>query len=193
VEKREGKAAALVIWATVLSLVLAAGCSSERGPIVGQSGSEGVPSADEAPKVADVSGSSFRVVDLGMRACVDARDLTTERVVPSPATLRAQLPIGSEEFIVLMTREVSLADFPLPPGTRDESATTSAQNARALAIADSQVCALEEVSDVGGKYLGSFLLINAFSAELTAEAAIRLSQRADVRSVELSQTDTPPP
>jgi hypothetical protein len=62
-----------------------------------------------------------------------------------------------------------------------------------MQIADSQVCALEEVSEAGGKYLSSFLLINAFSAELTADAAIRLSQRADVRSVELSQTGTPPP
>ena len=193
-KQREGKAAALAIWATALSLGLACGCSSERGPIVGQSGSEGVPSGDERPpKVADVSSTSFRVVDLGTRACVDERDLSTERVVPAPATLRARLGSESVEFIVVMQREVSLTDFPLPPGSRDPDAAVPAQNARALEIADSQVCALEEVREAGGQYLSSFLLINAFTAELTAEAAIRISQRADVRSVELGQTDTPPP
>lgn len=191
-EKREHKPTALAMGTIALSLSLAAGCSTERGPVVGQSGSEGVPDKDQAPQVGDISSSSFRVVDLGMPTCSDERDLTSVRISPAPAALEAQLGSGSAEFVVLMKHEVSLSEFPLEPGNRDDPTPTPAQTARALEIAKWQVCALEEVSQAGGEYLSSFWLINAFSAELTAELAIRLSQRADVQSVELSQTGARP-
>lgn len=192
-KKLERKAAALALWMGTFSVCVAAGCSSERGPVVGQSGSEGVPNGDEKPTVGDISGESFRVVDLGTPTCSDERDLSSVRTTPAPAALRAQLGSDSAEFVVLMKHEVSISEFPLPAGTRDDDTPTPAQTARAMEIAKWQVCALQEVSEAGGTYTSSFWLINAFSAELTAEAAIRLSQRADVQSVELSQTDTPPP
>lgn len=192
-EKREHKPMALTMGTLTLSLGLAAGCSTERGPVVGQSGSEGVPGKDQAPKVGDISSDAFRVVDLGTLMCNDERDLTSVRISPAPAALEAQLGSGSAEFVVLLEHNVSLTEFPLEPGNRDDPSPTPSQTARALEIAKWQVCALEEVSEAGGEYVSSFWLINAFTAELTAEVAIRLSQRADVQSVELSQTDTPPP
>lgn len=181
------------IWAVLLALGMAAGCSSERGPIVGQSGSEGAPSPDPSPTVGDISSSSFRVVDLGTPQCNAERESNSVKVSPAPETLRAQLGSASAEFLVLMKHEVSLTEFPFTPGDRDDNTPTPSQVARAEEIARWQVCALEEVSEAGGTYLSSFWLINAFSAELTADSAIRLSQRADVQSVELAQTDAPPP
>jgi hypothetical protein len=43
------------------------------------------------------------------------------------------------------------------------------------------------VADEGGDYVQSFLLINAFIADLTVEQAVAISGLRDVRSVELSQ------
>lgn len=187
--KRLSTTAGLAIWIIVTS----AACGAEGGPTIGQSGSEGLPDPDVAPKVADVSGTSFRIVELGNQTCEDARDPSAQRVSPAAAELRAKLGGSSAQFVVLLKQEISLSEFPLPPGSRDDPTPTPAQSARAVEIAKSQVCAVKEVRDQGGSYVDSFLLINAFVAELTAETAIHLSQRADVSSVELSQTDTPPP
>lgn len=132
----------------------------------------------------------------GGRGCEVAREPAAQKLTPSLDDLRAKLGDEATEFVVSMKAEVSPSDYPLPSGGRDAPDTWKRDErylARASKLAEEQACAVAELRARGGTYLESFLLVNAFRAQMKPEQAAELSQRADVKLVELSQTDAPPP
>jgi hypothetical protein len=90
-----------------------------------------------------------------------------------------------------MIQEIDAQAYPFP--TMDMPDWEAKAEARAAVIADSQACAAAQLEQLGGTYVQSFLLINAFVADMTIAVAEQLVQRSDVQSVVLSATNTPPP
>lgn len=159
--------------------------------------STGNPADDknDGPTLDDFTADSFRLVGPGSPDCSVVQEPSAEKVLPDRAELEARLGSDPAEFIVLMKEEVSLDEYPLPGSNRDDSAWEEdpVYMARAQRVAESQACAIASLEEHGGTYVESFLLINAFVAVLTVPEAVQLSERSDVRSVELGETDTPPP
>lgn len=147
--------------------------------------------------IAPMSFEDFRIMDPRGEGCSEARESHEGKLSPAEAELRAQLKDGQEEFVIMMKREVSLEDYPLPEGERIRIGETWTEDERYMvrseAIGRTQVCAIGSLTPPSGDYRYSFLLINAFVARLSASEAVALSERADVKSVELSETKTPPP
>lgn len=144
----------------------------------------------------DFTSKSFRIDDTGGPNCTDQFENGEEKLSPSATQIEESIADGSAEFIVMMKAEVSQDDYPFIAAGREEDPdleSDSAYRARVDAIAGSQVCAIEDVERIEGTYVESFVLINAFLAELTLEQAKELSRRSDVHSIELSQSSDPPP
>lgn len=145
----------------------------------------------------DFGAASFRLIDAKAADCPEELEKSEGKLQPARAELEVALGTASAEFIVLMKEEVSLEEYPLPEGSRDRDSAAWAEDpvytARARRIAESQACAVASLKERGGTYGESFLLVNAFVATLTVPEAVRLSERVDVRQVELSQSDAPPP
>lgn len=165
------------------SLVVFAACAGS---------STGNPVA-ESPSIDRLDEDTFRVIDAKAGGCSDERASDPEKLHPERATLEEELGDESAEFVVMMEREVSLTAFPLPGQREDISEDEPVFVARAQEIAQTQACALGVVAELGGTYVHSFLLINAFVAELTVAQAVALSELHDVRLVEASESSEPPP
>lgn len=146
-------------------------------------------------EIEQVSGSYFRLLRSDASNCPDELDEREGKLNPSLDQLESILGDEPDVFVVLMEEEIDNNEFPMPEPSRNEEARefTQERRARAQSIASSQGCAISSVAVVGGTYERSFLLINAFTATLTPAQANLISQRADVRYVELSNTGTPPP
>ena len=153
--------------------------------------------ATEEPDVmlGSYTSNSFRVESTGSTSCANDTEDNADKFEPSLSEIEDAIGEDAAEFIVMMTTEVSQDDYPFSEGEREVAALEDDAEylARAQAIADTQVCAIEETVQLGGGYLHSFVLINAFVAELTTQQAEQLSRRNDVQSMELSQTSAPPP
>ncbi len=117
----------------------------------------------------------------------------TANIFPAESVLGAKLGTEAGPFIVIMKEEIDLQQFPLPANRDGDPALDRVWMARAEAIAQSQRCAIAATLKAAGEYQESFVLINAFTAELTLAQALQLSRRADVRLVEFTLSDTPPP
>jgi hypothetical protein len=167
-------------------------CFGVAAFILGCSGTNTGNPVTQKPTLRRLDENIFQILDAAANACDLAHESDPSKLQPPRQDLEARLGDGSAEFIVLMKQEIDSNAYPLPMG-RDEDGEDPRFVARATAIATSQACTLEELSELGGTYVHSFLLINAFTAELTVEQAVALSELEDVASVELSQTDEPPP
>jgi len=139
---------------------------------------------------------NFRVQLTSAGTCAEEHEPGADKLTPEESELRDILGEGTESFVILMREELSLEDYPLPAPPHDREASKWSSDldyvARAEAIAESQACAIASINPSSGAYEHSFLLINAFVAELDVSEAIRMSERADIKSVELSQTGAPP-
>lgn len=175
----------LVASLTVVTLTGACSGTSTGNPVT------------EEPDVmlGSYTSKSFRVESTGSPSCATDTEDSADKFEPSLSEIEDAIGEDAAEFIVMMSTQVSQEDYPFSEGERDEVALEDDAEyvARAQAIADTQVCAIEEIEQLGGSYLQSFVLINAFVAELTTEQAEQLSQRTDVQSLELSQSSDPPP
>lgn len=174
-------------------MTLRPACFGVAAFILGCSGTNTGNPVTNKPTVVRLDETTFQILDSAADECELARESDPSKLMPSQSELEAQLGDASAEFIVLMKQEIDVNEYPLPMGRSDDGEDDPAFVARATAIATSQACTLEEASELGGTYVHSFLLINAFTAELTVAQAVALSELEDVASVELSETDTPPP
>jgi hypothetical protein len=187
------------LGAFVVGTALCTGCSepSDRPQAQSERDQTNIadeqPSADSAPTLTNVSATSFRASLVGSSTCAHDPLSGPSEVWPSESSLEATIGAKTAEFGAIMAEEIDLQRFPFPSGRDIDIERDSTYRARANAIANSQHCALRFLEAAGGRYLESFVLINAFVAELTVEQAILLSKRADVRLVELGQTNEPPP
>lgn len=160
--------------------------------------STGNPLSEEHDVVlGSYTSKSFRVESTGSPNCENDTEDSADKFEPSLSAIEEAVGEDAAEFIVMMTTEVSQEDYPFSDGDRDvtEQALEDDEEylARAQAIADTQVCAIQDVEQLGGSYLQSFVLINAFVAELTTQQAEQLAQRTDVQILELSQSSDAPP
>ena len=146
------------------------------------------------PKLASYTATSFRVEDTGSPRCEKGSEEGKNKFAPPLPELEKLVGTETAEFIVMLSTELSQQDYPLGENEKDGAFNkNTAYMARAQAIAATQLCAIEEVELLKGRYMQSFVLINAFVARLTVEQAKELAQRGDIRSVELSQSAEPPP
>jgi len=178
------------MYKLIASLTVVAFSGACNGP------STGNPATEEPDVVlGSFSSTSFRVESAGAPSCPTETQDSADKCEPPLAEIEDAIGQDAAEFIVLMATEVSQEDYPVSDGERDEAALEDDAEyvARAHAIADTQVCAIEEIEQLGGGYMQSFVLINAFVAELTTEQAEQLGRRSDVQSLELSQTSDAPP
>jgi hypothetical protein len=133
-------------------------------------------------------------------ACDDAREAVAEAAADK-VTLPASGGDGPHEFVVLMKKDLDSEEYPFPPPPGDPETGERGEwqpddpllVARVERIAELQACAVAELEAIGGTYVQSFWLINAFSAEMTLAQAYELAERADIRFIEASETGTPPP
>lgn len=140
------------------------------------------------------TAQSFRVESTGSPSCESDTEDGADKFEPTLSEIEDIVGEDATEFIVLMTTEITQDDYPFTDGDRGTPLEENAEYlARAEAIANTQLCAIDETERLGGTYVESFVIINAFVAELTVEQAEELAERADVRSLELSETMTPPP
>jgi hypothetical protein len=153
----------------------------------GQGGSSTGNSVDPQTSVRLIDDSTFLSLSTDVDDCSAERVADPSKLSPSQEALTSILGRGSDEFIVIMKREISLASYPLPSDRMHLDNDDELSRARARELAGSQACAVRAVADEGGDYVQSFLLINAFIADLTVEQAVAISGLRDVRSVELSQ------
>jgi hypothetical protein len=136
-------------------------------------------------------GGEFRITNPRIVECRPSSGSGPGELVPEMDELVEIANENGEEFIVVMKHEILEEEFPFPSG--DLPNAGEAAQARAEEIAESQACAISAVQDVGGVYLRSFMIINAFTAIMTAEQALLTSKHDDVWRVELGRTETPPP
>ena len=130
-----------------------------------------------------VQGIGQSVTDAGHRGRSALRD--TERTLPdgfAPAVVRAK-QLG--RYFVEMKAD-SVADVLLRRGARSEGPPGAAlQQTAATAASRSQEGAIAQARSLGGTVSFRYrVLINAFSARLSASAAAALARRSDVRSVQ---------
>jgi hypothetical protein len=155
------------------------------------------PDAGATPRIGGVTSGGFVILEADASGCNVGEEEGDHKLAPPRAELEETLEQATAEFVVTLKESISLEDYPLPedPERSDISAeeAEAMRAARAMRIAESQACAWKALMEIGGVYAGSFLLINAFTADMTADQAVQLSRRADVAFVELSETDTPPP
>jgi len=155
-------------------------------------GALGCNSKDSTSMLSDIDATSFKIAVFSTEACDEVALRSESSVSPDMSELIAEIGTGSAEFMVLMTEEFDLQQYPLPTNRDVEPESDATYLARANIIADSQECALSSLRASGGEYLQSYVLINAFSANLTAEQAIQLGKRTDVRSVQLAAQSSQP-
>lgn len=179
---------------------LVTGCAAQEPSSRGGAAPSEAGEASPRPEIEPRTARTFEIREGdprgGGRGCEVAREPAAQKLTPSLDDLRAKLGDEATEFVVSMKAEVSPSDYPLPSGGRDAPDTWKRDErylARASKLAEEQACAVAELRARGGTYLESFLLVNAFRAQMKPEQAAELSQRADVKLVELSQTDAPPP
>jgi hypothetical protein len=150
--------------------------------------------ADAARSSASDAGASSHNGKTPDAGCPTTREATTTKLTPPEGELRQQVGDRSVEFVVLMKDELNLPQLPFPMVSRDAGpGDDPAIVAREESNAATQACARAEVEALGGEYVSTFWQINAFVARLTANAAVTLSGRSDVRVVEVSETDAGPP
>lgn len=166
-------------------------------PRASESAAPEPPAPSAGLQVRPVTQETFVLDGASSEDCRLELETDLQKLNPRREELEDTLGGASEAFVVLMKEEIDPARYPFPADTvRADGAFLEADPrymARAARIGSSQACAVLDVETLGGRYVESFVLINAFVAEMTAAQAHRISQRTDVRSVELSQTDAPPP
>jgi len=148
--------------------------------------------ASPQPSVRILGENTFLILKADADNCSAERTAEPSKLSPTQELLSSRLGSSSAEFIVLMKREISLQSYPLPSDRANLGEDDEVSIARATEIARSQGCTLDALADDGGDYVHSFLLINAFVAELTVDQAVALSGHPDVRAVELSQGEPLP-
>jgi hypothetical protein len=161
--------------------------------VVGCSGTKTGNPVNDQSSFRPLGDDGFLLLDPVANSCPAPGTADPSKLFPSKQELTRKLGGGRSEFIILMTTDVSFETYPIPTDSRNASDDHPLYRARAEEIARIQGCAIESVTDGGGKYVQSFWLINGFVAELTVEQAVAISELPDVRGVQLSETESPPP
>lgn len=161
--------------------------------LVGCVGTDTGNPVNDQPRFEIIGENKLLILDANVSNCSGPRAPDASKLAPAEAELVARLGTESSEFVVVMKREVSLEDYPLPADRTNIGEDNPLYRARASEVARSQGCTLETLAADGGRYVHSFLLINAFVADLTVEQAVAISELPDVRTVQLAQSDEPPP